>query len=175
MELPTPAGRQTTMKNYLVPILIGVAVLVAGCGSRGDVAPQVSGGTPQPASGGTQQPHPTAAPWPAYDVDDYTYTLRTMCFCADGGTPVIVTVRDGEATDAVYAHRGRGHDAGDPAGDWMRVTINDVIDAANTEHAYQVRVAWPEGQDYPTSVYVDRDANTADEEIGYRIRDVIPA
>jgi hypothetical protein len=132
-------------------------------------AAQDTGGTPEPSS------HPTGPPWPAYDVDDYTYTLRTACFCADGGVPVIVTVRDGVATDAVYAHRGRGHAAGEPAGDWMRVTINDIIDAANTRGVHLVRVRWPQGQSYPTSVYVDRDANTADEEIGYTVRDVTPS
>jgi len=85
---------------------------------------------------------------------------------------VIVTVRDGEAVGAVYAHGGGGHAAGDDAGDWMRVSINDVIDAANNQHASQVRVRWPRGQDYPTSVWVDRDANMADDEIGYSIRGV---
>ncbi len=121
---------------------------------------------------GPPHTHQPGTPWPAYAVDDYTYTLRVSCFCADAGVPVIVTVRDGKAIDAVYAHRGRGHAAGDPAGDWLRVTINDVIDAANTPHAYRVRVTWPQGQDYPTSVWVDRDAHTADEEIGYAIRHV---
>lgn len=133
-----------------------------------------TGGTPEPTPRGTPDPNPTAAPWPAYDVEDYTYTLRTSCFCGDRGVPVVVTVRNGEATAAVYAHQGSGHAAGDPAGDWMRVTINDVIDAANTKHAYQVRVNWPKGQDYPTSVWVDRDQNIADEEIGYSIRNVTP-
>lgn len=162
------------MKKHLASLLVGVAVLAAGCGAAGNVASDGSGGTPEPTHLNAQEPHPTAAPWPAYDVDDYTYTLRATCFCADRGVPVIVTVRDGAATNAVYAHKGRGHTAGDPAGDWMRVTINDVIDAANIKDAYQVRVDWPEAQDYPASVWVDRDANAADEEIGYSIRNVIP-
>lgn len=162
------------MKKHLVPLLVGAALLIAGCGTAGDVAADGTGGASEPASRNTQQPHPTAAPWPPYAVDDYTYTLRTMCFCADRGVPVIVTVRDGMATNAVYAHRGWGHAAGDPAGDWMRVTINDVIDAANTKGAYQVLVKWPEGQDHPASVWVDQDANAADEEIGYSIHHVVP-
>jgi hypothetical protein len=157
------------MNKRLVPLLVGVATLVAGCGSSGHVDID-GGGTPR----GTTSSHPTGAPWPAYEVDDYTFTLRTACFCADGGIAVIVTVRDGEAVGAVYAHRGRGHAAGDDAGDWMRVSIDDVIDAANNENAAQVRVRWPQGQDYPTSVWVDRDADMADDEIGYSIRDVTP-
>jgi hypothetical protein len=162
------------MKRHVVPLLVGAAVLVAGCSTPGDVPVNGTDGTPEPTPSGTPDPHPTAAPWPAYAVDDYTYTLRTTCFCVDGGVPVVVTVRDGKATDAVYAHKGRGHAAGDLAGDWMRVTINDVIGAANTKDVYQVRVDWPKGQDHPTSVWVDPDANAVDEEIGYSIHNLTP-
>lgn len=162
------------MRRHLTPTLVGAAILVAGCGAAADVTVGGIGGTPEPAPGSTPEAHPTAAPWPAFDVGDYTYTLRTSCFCADRGVPVVVTVRDGQATDAVYAHGGGGHAAGDSAGDWMRVTVNDIIDAANSEDAYQVRVTWPQGQDHPTSIWVDQDANVADEEIGYSIRDVTP-
>ncbi len=149
------------MTRHLVPILVGAAVLVAGCGPAGDVATD--------GAGGTSAPHPTAAPWPTYDVDDYTYTLRTMCFCGDRGVPVVVTVRDGRAISAVYAHGGWGHAAGDLAGAWMRLTINDIIGAVNNTRAAQVRVDWPKGQDHPVSVWVDRYPNAADDEIGYSI------
>jgi hypothetical protein len=154
------------MRKRLVALLVGSAVLTAGCGTTGDVVRD---------AGATPEPRPTGPPWPAYDVGDYTYTVRTACFCADRGVPVIVTVRDGKVTDAVFAHRGSGHAAGDAAGDWMRVTINDVIDAANTTDAYQVRVHWPDGRAYPTSVWVDQDENAADEEIGYSVRHVVPS
>jgi hypothetical protein len=161
------------MNKHLVPLLVGAAALVAGCGTAGGTALDATG-TPG-ATTATPEPHPTAAPWPAYDVDDYTFTLRTMCFCFERGVPVVVTVRDGQVTKAVYAHRGYGHDAGDPATRGLVVTINDVIDAANTKHAHQLQVRWPEGQSYPSYVWVDLDANAADEEFGYTIRDVVPA
>lgn len=155
------------MKSRLAPLLLGAVLAMTGCATTGTDAVGDDLATPRP--------HTEHERWPVYDVQDYSYTLRISCFCPDRGVPVVVTVRDGIATDAVYAARGRGHAAGDGAGDWMRVTINDVIDAANTEHAYQKRVRWPDGQDYPSSVWVDRDANAADEEIGYSIRDVRPA
>jgi hypothetical protein len=161
------------MNKHLVPLLVGAAALVAGCSTAGGTALDATG-TPG-ATTATPEPHPTAAPWPAYDVDDYTFTLRTLCFCLDGGVSVDVTVRDGQVTKAVYAHRGGGHDAGDPAGRGTVATINDVIDAANTRHAHRVQVRWPEGQDYPSYVWVDPDANVADEEVGYTIRDVAPS
>jgi hypothetical protein len=162
------------MNKLLVPLLVGAAVLATGCGtarSTGAAEPLASPAS-SPSSPGS---HPTAAPWPSYDVADYTYTLRTSCFCADRGIPVTVTVRDGVVTQAVYARSGWGHRAGDRAADWLRVTINDVVDAANTPHAASVQVRWPQGQDYPSSVWVDPDASTADEEMGYTISDVDPA
>src|SRR4051794_6581196 len=118
------------MSRHLVPLLVGAAVLIAGCGTaaRGTVAAD----SPDSASRGTPSTPPTAAPWPSYDVADYTYTLRTSCFCADRGVPVTVTVGDGKVTRATYARPGRGHTAGDRAPDWLQVTIDDVIDAANT-------------------------------------------
>jgi hypothetical protein len=162
------------MNKHVFPLLAAAAVLVAGCGTAGAPAVEGTGGTTAATPRSTPDPHPTPAKWPSYDVADYTYTLRVMCFCADRGVPVVVTVRDGQAVDAVYAHQGWGHAAGADAGSWLRLSINDVIDAANTRHAYQVRVVWPKGQDHPTSVYVDQDANMADEEIGYSVHDVTP-
>lgn len=163
------------MKTHLFPLLAGTAVLLSGCGNAGSTAANGTGGAPDPAPDSSLGTRPTEGPWPAYEVENYTYTVRTLCFCADRGVPVVVTVRDGRVTDAVYARTGMGHRAGDAAGRWLRVTINDVIDAANTQDAYQVRVRWPEDQDYPASVWVDRDRDAADEEIGYSIRDVRPA
>jgi uncharacterized protein DUF6174 len=160
------------MNRHLVPMLVGAAILVAGCGTGRTVAEDAGGqgSTPTPAP-----THPTAAPWPSYDVADYTYTLRLTCFCADRGVPVTVTVRDGKVTDAVWARGGWGHRLGAPAGDWMRLTIDDVIDAANAEHAHSVVVTWPKGQDYPRSVWVDHSAAIADDEVGYSVSDVVPA
>jgi hypothetical protein len=164
------------MRKRLTPALAAVA-LVAGCGAVGaDVATNPD---PEPASTSdpTSHPtsHPTGAPWPKYQAQDYTFMLRVSCYCPDAGIPVTVTVRDGDITDAVYARKGWGHAAGAPAPGWMRVTINDVIDAANDTHADTVTVRWPDGQDYPTSVWVDRDRHAADEEIGYTIRNVEPS
>ncbi len=162
------------MKTHLVPLLVGtaaLAVVAAGCGTRSDVAVDDPGAT----SRATPEPHPTSAPWPRYDVDDYTYTLRISCFCADRGSPAVITVRDGRVSSAVCPHRGLGHAAGDPAPRWMRATINDVIAAANDQHADRAVVRWPEGQDYPRSVWVDRDVLGADDEIGYTVSNVVPA
>jgi hypothetical protein len=36
-----------------------------------------------------------------------------------------------------------------------------------------VTVEWPEGQDYPSEVYIDESSRIVDEEIGYTISDVV--
>ncbi|GAB3257444.1 DUF6174 domain-containing protein [Nocardioides dilutus] len=149
---------------------LSLSLALAACGGDGnDVASDPGSG---PATG-----DPTAAPtvgtYPPFEPEDYTYTLVLACFCVGGGTPVDVTVRDGEVVDAVYDGDGRGADAGTPADEFLWLTINDVIDEANNTEADSVRVEWPAGQDYPTSVYVDEDRDTVDEERGYQVSDVV--
>jgi hypothetical protein len=161
------------MKKRWAVLVASAGILVAGCDSAGDRASGTHHGKPEPAAV-TSTPRPTASPWPGFGGSAYSYNLRTTCICPGAGVPVVVMVRDGKAISAVFAHRGRGHAAGDDAGDWQQITIDDVIEAANNEDAYLVRVRWPEGQDYPRSVFIDLDANGADDEIGYSIRDVTP-
>lgn len=160
------------MTKRLLPSL-AVSALLAGCGTAGL---QDARDSREPSEPATPDPggRPTAAPWPAYPVADYTYTLRKSCFCVDAGVPVTVTVRNGTVADAVYTRAGRGHAAGTPAVGWLRVTINDIIEVANDTDADSVKVRWPAGQAHPASVYVDWDKLAIDEEAGYSIRDVNP-
>ncbi|HEU4811911.1 MAG TPA: DUF6174 domain-containing protein [Nocardioides sp.] len=155
------------MGTALVAAVAATFVLSA-CGSDGgDTAID-------PGTGPTTRPtaEPTVGTYPSYAPTDYAYTLRVTCFCADANVPIRVQVVAGEVASAVYAHDGRGHDRGDPADDYRRLTINDVIDAANDTDAYSVQVEWPAAQDHPDSVYVDQDDHMIDEEVGYAISDV---
>ena len=160
------------MSRRLACVVAGVAGLLTACSVVDDgLAPDTS-----QAEAPTTSPRP-AESLPAYPVSDYSYTLRRSCFCADGGVPVVVTVRDGAVVEAVYARRGLGHAAGAPAARWNRMTINDVVHEAKearAQGAHVVRVRWPSGQDHPTSVWIDHDANAVDDEIGYAISNVSP-
>lgn len=167
-----------TPRLAFLAVLAALTLLLTACGGGdgSDVANDPGAtSTPEPTP---TEASPTAAPtvgtYPAFAAEDYTYTLALACFCAGGGTPIHVTVEDGEVVDAVYAGDGRGVEAGSPADQFMWVSINDIIDAANDTGAADVQVDWPAGQDYPNSVYVDRDQMMADEEIGYQVSAVVP-
>lgn len=143
---------------------IAASLVLVGCGPADDDEAAVD---PTPSS------TPTVGTYPDFAPDDYTYTLAVSCFCPDAGEPVRVTVVAGEAVEAVYLEDGRAVTKGDQAPEYRRLTIDEVIEAANDTEADLVKVRWPEGQDYPTSVYVDQDEMMVDEEIGYAVSDVV--
>ncbi|MBJ7359734.1 DUF6174 domain-containing protein [Nocardioides sp.] len=151
-----------------------LSLLVAACGDGGDdVASDPGPGDTTAEPTPTPAQEPTVGTYPAFEPEDYAYTLVVACFCAGAGTPVDVTVRDGEVVEAVYDGDGRGAEDGTPADTLMWLTINDVIDEANDTEAASVQVEWPAGQDYPSSVYVDQDLSAADEERGYEVSNVV--
>lgn len=143
--------------------LLAAALVLTACGSE----PTPVADDPAPTA------EPTTGTYPAFASAHYAYTLSVSCFCVDAGAPVRITVVDGEVTDAVYTKDGRGVDEGTQAPDYRRLTIEEIIAAANDTEAASVEVEWPQGQDYPSSVYVDQDEQMMDEEIGYAVSDVV--
>ncbi|NYD40259.1 DUF6174 domain-containing protein [Nocardioides panaciterrulae] len=109
---------------------------------------------------------------PHFQPDDYSYQLIVRCFCLHGGAAVLVRVVDGRVGSAEWVEARRGGTlAGEPES-FQRLTINDVIDAAEDRTADRVDVDWPDGQPYPTRVLVDRSDNGADDEIEYVVSHV---
>ena len=156
-----------------------LALCVAGCG--GDDGTQVAT-DPAPSEATTTAPvAPTVAPKPGnlpdYPYADYAYTLEQRCFCANIDQKYRVTVVGGKAIDVTWATAGEGHKVGDPVpeGQYLMLSIQDIIDLGNDTKAAQVDVDWPAGQLYPTSVYIDQDKLIADEEVTWAISDVVNA
>lgn len=164
-----------TLSSALAGIALAAALAgsLAGCsgGSEGDIAADPSL-TPADTSSPSPTAEPTVGSYPAYPHDDYTFTVVVGCFCPDAGTPIRITVRDGVATHAEWVRPG-GHGGRGVPEYWAELTMADVIDLANEADAHRVTVEWPEGQEYPDSVWVDRDEHMVDEELGYTVSDVV--
>lgn len=145
--------------------------LLAACGTAGDDTEGVTGQEPPDETPTTA---PTGPPWPDFPHDDYTFVYAMECFCGYAGVRIEVTVDDGRAVRAAYAGRGETH--GEPiTAESALITLDDVIALADTQGAAKVEVEWPAGQEYPERVWVDRQLNAADEELGYRIYRVLVA
>ncbi|WP_370250448.1 DUF6174 domain-containing protein [Nocardioides sp.] len=167
-------SRSPRARRAAPTLLVLALVGLAGCGSEaealyGDDAAGPTAATPTP----TPSEPPTVGTYPEFGPRDYDYTLQVSCYCADNA-PIRISVRDDEVVSAVYVGP-RAREAGlrgEEAPDYRRLTIDDVIAAANDTGAARVDVVWPQGQDHPDSVYVDQDERMADEELGYAVSDV---
>jgi hypothetical protein len=131
-------------------------------------APTAATGSPGPSPAGST----TETKYPAFVPETYTFQLVINCFCMGADVPIRVTVAHAVAVDATYAADGAGVKAGEPAAEAFWLTINDVIDAASDTSVARVDVDWPDGQDYPTTVHVDRAVDATDDDIVYTIGDV---
>lgn len=159
------------MKIVLAAAAALALTTFAGC--SGDDGSTAKDPAQKDASSETTEPtvEPTVGTYPELDAQSYTYLLEQQCFCPLAG-PVRVTVEDGEVTSAVVTERGNGMKKGSDAPEYLWITINDVIAYANDTEAAKVDVEWPEGQDWPSKVAVDRVENAIDDEITFVVSDV---
>jgi hypothetical protein len=172
-------------RHVILPALVAPLVaLLAACGGGGATvahdpapSPTTTSGSPSSSTSSSTSAPPTSGTYPHYEPADYGFDLVVSCFCAGANTPIRVTVLHAKVVGAVYLgdSTGRGTEhAGDTADKHYWLTINDVIDAANDTTAQKVKVDWPDGQGYPSSVYVDPSRRIADDEIGYAVSNVQP-
>jgi hypothetical protein len=155
--------------------LVGALTTLAACGgdegaTATDTSPTTATAEPTP-SGPTAEPKPGTLP--DFPYADYEYTLEMRCFCANVDQKYRITVSGADVSNVKWATEGDGHVVGEElTDDYLRLTIQDIIDRGNDPEAAHVDVEWPSGQEYPTSVYIDKDKMTADEEVTYVISEV---
>jgi hypothetical protein len=142
----------------------------AGCSGDDDSPTAKDPATKSPTTSEPTDP-PTVGSYPELEATDYTYMLEQQCYCPLAG-PVKVTVEGGEVTSAVIAKGGNGMKKGSDAPEYLHLSINDVIARANDTKAAKVDVVWPDGQDWPDSVFVDQIENAVDDEVTYVVRNV---
>ena len=167
----------TSRRHALAALALAVRLAsLAACGGDDGTRPRPTPRHRRPDDRDRTEPTPTAptdraqpGSLPDFPYPDYAYTLEMRCFCANIDQKYRITVAGGEVSSVNWATNGDGHEVGDAVTDeYLRLTIQDIIDLGNDPEAAQVDVDWPAGQAYPNSVYVDKDKMAADE-VGYTL------
>lgn len=110
--------------------------------------------------------------WQSQGLSDYRFTFRRICFCAPPVTdPVVVSVRRGAIVAVERVADGAPQD---PAFYYTIEGIFELLEDAIDQGAHQVRVEYDPARGYPTSAYIDRNFQIADEELGLTASDVQP-
>lgn len=158
-------------------LAVGLLLALTACsgddpGQAQDQPPGTSGSATSgaPSPGATSSTAAGDRGYPDFEPENYGYRLEVLCYCPQVGT-VRIEVKDGEVASATSAG-GRGVKKGAPAPDFARLTINDIIAIANDPAVDEVEVTWPDGQDHPAVVAVDRLADAVDDEVIYTIKAV---
>lgn len=114
--------------------------------------------------------------WNAQALADYEFVLRRACFClSEALEPVQVRVEAG-AVAAVIDTLGQPVDSLHAAL-FYTITIDSlfgVVEHAIDVHAHQISVHYHPQFGYPESIFIDYDAATADEEMGYSAALLVP-
>ena len=113
--------------------------------------------------------------WERLGWDDYTYQFRWNCFCASPFiSRVELVVRDGVLVSGTLVDSSRAL-TDDELADWRTIDgLFDLIDDARSRDAHQIRDTYHAEFGYPLEVWIDYEANVADEELGFEILSVQP-
>jgi len=112
--------------------------------------------------------------WSQSAIDFYEYEIANQCFCAYGGMPVRIVVRDGSIQSLTLVSTG----AQVPpqfAGAYHSIDgLFAVIDDALRRKAVRLDAAYDDRFGYPTSVSIDYIANAIDEEFSFVVQSFSP-
>jgi Family of unknown function (DUF6174) len=112
------------------------------------------------------------ADWRALGLTEYSFVLRRLCFCVDGGEPYRVHVR-GDSLISVR-HTQTGEPPQDqfldlfPSIEGLFLTIEDAI----ARDAASIEVTFHPQQHYPQSIAIDYETMVIDEELGFAASDL---
>ena len=113
--------------------------------------------------------------WEARGPTSYSFTYELNCFCAGPGIPPArITVTDGEVTGAFHPSSDRQVPEDDlTAYPTVRDLFEDVADWLSRDPA-SARTEFDPDLGHPVDVFVDFHERTADEELGFRVRELAP-
>jgi hypothetical protein len=108
--------------------------------------------------------------WEQVRPQSYSMVLTRMCFCAPEGIgPVRIQVVGTTATERVYV------DSGEPVPENLAPhfpTVDGLFDVlldAMARDAHQIQVTYDGDTGIPADLWIDYEANVADEELGYQV------
>lgn len=117
-----------------------------------------------PALPGDSGPHIL---WQSLQARNYSIEQQRFCFCAGRDGKVKVTVRNGVVARVEDAESGTSL----PPGEWAYYRSIDelfgLIEAARRDSGGSFTVIYDSAAGYPSSLFIDPDHQTADEEFGY--------
>ena len=111
--------------------------------------------------------------WELTAPRDYRFVLERRCYCA-GPNRVRIQVRDGKVVGVEDLETGQV--LTDPATLRHYPTIDEIlalIDRAMTRHPDNLTITYDRHLGYPARVYIDDSYRMADDEIDYRISEVV--
>jgi hypothetical protein len=153
------------LRTTVIPAALAAVALAAGSvAGAGAQQPLPAHHDPHIADGTLQHKLDSARKkWKAAHVSSYRYEIQVSCFCPPATKPNVFTVRKGVATKYPSGYKSL---ATVPR---LFKTIQGAIDddVANLNVSYGKRGV-------PTSIYIDRAYNIADEEAGYTVKRFTP-
>ncbi len=111
--------------------------------------------------------------WTSHRITFYEYEFQNSCFCGPEVTqPTILSVENGEVVALRNADTGATLE---PRENGSYPTIEELFDTvlAGLEGADSVVAEYDEERGFPTSIYVDWNAGTADEETSYSAKNLV--
>lgn len=105
--------------------------------------------------------------WREAGIEDYTFRFRRICFCT-ATNAVVIEVRAGSVQSIVDAESGEPVDARFLTSyltvDGLFEEIREAID----RDAHTLSVTYHQSLGYPTSIDIDYEVNTIDDEVSFR-------
>lgn len=105
--------------------------------------------------------------WENSEISNYSFKLDVHCFCMIF-EPYSIDVENGELV-SYTGNSGWGHET-------FPFTIQEMFDFiydAEQQEPFQSQISYDSTHGYPKEIYFDFDELTADEEIGFTIRDFV--
>lgn len=113
--------------------------------------------------------------WALRGPAEYAFTYELTCFCGGpGNPPARITVSDGEVTGAFLPSRDRQVPEDELAEYPTVPELFDDVEDWLARDPVRARTEFDPDLGHPVDVFVDFRERVADEELGFRIRDLAP-